>query len=120
MAVLNGAASATDSAQEVPYLNGTTHHDAVNGDTTVKKPLKLNGVLDEFMQFDVTPMIGKEFPTANLVQWMRAPNSDELLKDLAITSMLYIHKSLMFGEHCLPITGIFSLSTGSRLFPLSE
>ena len=34
---------------------------------------------------DVTPVIEKEFQKANLAEWLRAPNSDELLRDLAIT-----------------------------------
>ena len=51
-----------------------------------KEPLKLTGVLDQFDQFDTTPAIGTEFRTAQLVDWMQAPNADELLRDLAITS----------------------------------
>ena len=50
-----------------------------------KASLKLSGILDQFKSFDVTPVIGKEFPTADLAEWLRAPNSDELLRDLAIT-----------------------------------
>lgn len=50
-----------------------------------KAPLKPSGILDEFEHFDVTPTIGREFPTANLKEWIEAPNSDELLKELAIT-----------------------------------
>lgn len=34
----------------------------------------------------VTPTVGTEFPEANLVEMLNAPNSDELLRDLAITS----------------------------------
>jgi len=52
-----------------------------------KEPLKLSGALDNIESFDVTPVIGREFPTADLVELLRAPNSDELLRDLAITSM---------------------------------
>ncbi|KAL1953132.1 hypothetical protein VTO42DRAFT_3567 [Malbranchea cinnamomea] len=51
----------------------------------LREPLKLSGVLDKFESFDVTPVLGREFPTANLKEWLRAPNSDELLRDLAIT-----------------------------------
>jgi len=51
-----------------------------------KEPLKLSGVLDQFKHFDVTPVIGREFVGIDLVRWLRAPNSDELLRDLAITS----------------------------------
>lgn len=52
-----------------------------------KEPLKLSGALDQFKQFDVTPAIGKEFIDVDLAEWLRAPNSDELLRDLAITGM---------------------------------
>ncbi|KAH6612960.1 hypothetical protein B0J18DRAFT_470303 [Chaetomium sp. MPI-SDFR-AT-0129] len=50
-----------------------------------REPLKLSGVLDSYESFDVTPIIGREFPTANLAEWLDAPNSDELIRDLAIT-----------------------------------
>ncbi|KAE8441366.1 hypothetical protein EG329_005469 [Mollisiaceae sp. DMI_Dod_QoI] len=50
-----------------------------------KEPLKLSGALDHFQSFDVTPIIGKEFVGVNLAKWLRAPNSDDLLRDLAIT-----------------------------------
>lgn len=53
---------------------------------TAQKPVKATGVLDKFEAFDVTPIIGREFPSANLVDWLNAPNSDELLRDLAVTS----------------------------------
>ncbi|CAL5872129.1 uncharacterized protein PFLUO_LOCUS6387 [Penicillium psychrofluorescens] len=52
---------------------------------TERVPLKLNGALDAFESFDVTPTIGREFPNASLKDFLRAPNSDELLRDLAIT-----------------------------------
>lgn len=50
------------------------------------EPLKLSGALKTYESFDVTPTIGREFPKANLVEWLNAENSDELLRDLAITS----------------------------------
>jgi hypothetical protein len=56
----------------------------------VKAPMQLSGSLDKFESFDVTPVIGKEFPKANLAQWLEAPNADELIRDLAITGK-YIH-----------------------------
>jgi len=57
-------------------------------ETQHKEPLKLSGVLDHFESFDVTPVIGREFIGVNLAKWLRAPNSDELIRDLAITSMM--------------------------------
>jgi len=51
-----------------------------------REPLQLKGVLDQYESFDVTPVIGREFKDVNLAEWLRAPNSDELIRDLAITS----------------------------------
>jgi hypothetical protein len=51
-----------------------------------REPLKLSGALEDQKYFDVTPIIGREFPTANVKEWLEAPNSDELIRDLAITS----------------------------------
>ncbi|KAI5459435.1 hypothetical protein BGZ63DRAFT_277786 [Mariannaea sp. PMI_226] len=53
--------------------------------TLVREPLKLSGSLKEYESFEVTPAIGTEFPKANLVDWLNAPNADELIRDLAIT-----------------------------------
>ncbi|KAL2133488.1 hypothetical protein VTI74DRAFT_2253 [Chaetomium olivicolor] len=50
-----------------------------------KEPLKLSGALDHLEHFDVTPVIGREYINVDLVELLRAPNSDELLRDLAIT-----------------------------------
>lgn len=58
-----------------------------------KEPLKLNGSLETFESFDVTPVIGREFPSANLKEWLHSPNSDALLRDLAITSTHYPQRS---------------------------
>ncbi|KAI1145900.1 TauD-domain-containing protein [Nemania diffusa] len=50
-----------------------------------KEPLKLSGALDQFKYFDNTPVIGREYVDVDLAEWLRAPNSDELIRDLAIT-----------------------------------
>ena len=85
----------------VPATVSDTSETAVNGhagkdplgngkgvfdDSQSKKPLELNGHLKEFAQFDVTPVIGREFKDVDVVAWLQAPNSDELIRDLAITS----------------------------------
>jgi hypothetical protein len=51
-----------------------------------REPLQLSKALDEYENFDITPIIGREFPKANLSDWLNAPNADELIRDLAITS----------------------------------
>lgn len=70
----NGSSGAGITTEKLPKLN-TGHHE----------PLKLSGILDQFEQFDPTPVIGREFAGVDLAEWLRAPNSDELLRDLAIT-----------------------------------
>ena len=58
----------------------------VSTKTVHREPLQLSNALDSYESFDVTPVIGREFPSANLVDWLNAPNADELIRDLAITS----------------------------------
>ncbi|KAI0885449.1 TauD-domain-containing protein [Annulohypoxylon maeteangense] len=71
----SGAVGTTDlEDDELPKL-----------ETAHKEPLKLSGALDQFKHFDVTPVIGREYVDVDLAEWLRAPNSDELLRDLAIT-----------------------------------
>ncbi|KAI1167741.1 TauD-domain-containing protein [Nemania serpens] len=67
-----GSASLSD-AYSLPKLE--TNH---------REPLKLSGALDQFKYFDTTPVIGREFIDVDLAEWLRAPNSDELIRDLAI------------------------------------
>ncbi|CAI9636665.1 unnamed protein product [Alternaria burnsii] len=50
-----------------------------------REPLKSKGVLNAYKSFEVTPVIGREFVDVSLKEWLRAPNSDELIRDLAIT-----------------------------------
>lgn len=50
--------------------------------------MELSGALDAYESSDITPVIGREFPKANLVDWMNDPKANELLRDLAITSGL--------------------------------
>lgn len=51
------------------------------------QPLKQTGVLERFEYDDVTPVIGREFPTANIVDdFLNSLDADALLRDLAITS----------------------------------
>jgi hypothetical protein len=50
-----------------------------------KSALRPAGSLDQFQKFDVTPVIGTEFKEGvQLASLLSAPNSDELIRDLAI------------------------------------
>jgi hypothetical protein len=48
----------------------------------VTKPLQYSGALDGYKSFDVTNVIGREYPEANLLDILK---DDEKLRDLAIT-----------------------------------
>lgn len=61
-----------------------------------RAPLQPTGALDQFSSFDVTPVIGREFPDASLKALLEAPNADELIQELAITSQ----QNLLRSYHC--------------------
>lgn len=83
----------------------------------LREPLELHGHLNQYKSFLVTPVIGTEFPDANVVDWMKAPNSDELLHDLAVTSMQI---NLMFFMRILVVTRIPSFSPWCGFFPCAD
>lgn len=47
-------------------------------------PLKPTGALDKFTHSEVTPVIGRLYPTIQLSDLLKAENSDELIRELAI------------------------------------
>ena len=53
--------------------------------TARRQSLELQGYLKIYKSFDSTPILGTEFPDAKLAEWLRAPNADDLIRDLAIT-----------------------------------
>ncbi|KAH7413606.1 hypothetical protein DE146DRAFT_707105 [Phaeosphaeria sp. MPI-PUGE-AT-0046c] len=63
--------------------------DTPSTDAPRREALQLKGTLDQYESFDVTPIIGREFKDVNLKEWLRAENSDELLRDLAITIVFF-------------------------------
>lgn len=55
---------------------------------TYPAPLTPSGALEQFTFEETTPVIGREFPNVNIVDdLLNVSNSDELLRDLAITSI---------------------------------
>lgn len=83
--------SVTETVQTMPAAaNETLQHVTQN-----EVPLKYSGSLDKYEHFDVTPVIGREYPTIILKELLEAPDSDALLRDLAITSTF----SLLLSRH---------------------
>ncbi|TQW01289.1 hypothetical protein V2A60_002296 [Cordyceps javanica] len=51
----------------------------------VTAPLQVTGALQSLESVELSPTLGREYPKADLVELLRAPNSDELIRDLAVT-----------------------------------
>lgn len=66
---------------------------STNSKNQYPEPLKLSGVLDSYEYIDATPAIGREYPKVDLVEWLNAPNADELIRDLAVTSKFILSSS---------------------------
>lgn len=85
--------------------------------TRVRQPLNSSSALDAYQSFDITPVIGREFPEVQLTSLLDAYNSDELLQNLAITSKLSVSlfEQSTSHEHRVPIqslnVGLFFFAT---------
>ena len=53
---------------------------------TTKHWVKSTGLLDQYESIEVTTVIGREYSHLNLVSLLQAPNSEELLRELALIS----------------------------------
>lgn len=70
--------------------------------TRTRQTLNPSSALDAYRHFDITPVIGREFPHVQLTSLLDAFNSDELLRDLTITSKLSVS---LFGKSASPEHG---------------
>lgn len=77
------APTATDEAHD--SVNGANGH-AVESSKLRREPLKSSGSIDHLHYVDVTPIIGREYPTAKIRDMLNADNAEQQLRDLAITS----------------------------------
>lgn len=62
-----------------------------SGQARTPEPLRLSGAIKSYKHVEMTPVVGTEFLEGSLAEMMSAPNSDELIKDLAITSKCPLH-----------------------------
>ncbi|KAK3074513.1 hypothetical protein LTR53_002995 [Teratosphaeriaceae sp. CCFEE 6253] len=64
----------------------TTPNGHTNGTAKLRRePLKGSGSIDHLEYVDVTPVIGREYPAAKLKEMLYAYDSEQQLRDLAIT-----------------------------------
>lgn len=79
-----------EPTDKVEHLkNGNSTETRSNGDATktlIRAPLNYSGALDEYEAFDVTSVIGREYPNAQLSEIL---TNDAKIRDLAITGELF-------------------------------
>ena len=93
------------SATEVQTQTGVPIHPVKATGATTKPWIKATGILDQYENFDVTPAIGREYPHVNLVGLFQAPNSDDLLRELALISKsITITKAWLKTNLKLPVS----------------
>lgn len=92
----------TDSSSSDGFDNGS--------ESQYREPLQLSGALDGFKYEDTTPVIGREFFDANIVDDIMT--SEERMRDLAITSKFHPDGSC----HATLISFIQSHSVASSSF----
>jgi hypothetical protein len=78
--------------------------------TRLSQPLKYSGSLDQYKHFDITPVIGEEFPELQLSEIL---SDDNKIRDLAILGKSPIRPLRMQPDH----TNILSLATWCSLLP---
>src|SRR5277367_4690438 len=49
------------------------------------EPLQSTGALDKYTCFEVTPCVGRQYTNLSIRDLLNAPNSDELIREFAIT-----------------------------------
>ena len=86
------------SAQPVDILHtgNSTDRDSIRGGNIKAqprrtRPVTYTGLLDAWNSYDSTPAIGREFSNLQVVDLLRASNSDEVIKDLAVTSTTILY-----------------------------
>ena len=78
-------------------------------------PLTYSGSLDEYENFDVTAVIGREFPKLQISEIL---NDDNKIRDLAILGMSFILNRRMNPKSCAhEADTISSLTTWGDLLP---
>lgn len=70
--------------QDIPVNSLKAENGAAAGGLK-RKPVEATGVLDNFKHYELTPILGRVYPEVDLVELLDAPNSDELIRELALT-----------------------------------
>ena len=97
-------ATYTEAPKALHVFNGV---DAVASKSGPFIPLKLSGALKSFKQFDLTTVIGTQFEDINLTEILHSSECDQIIRDIAITSMHYLlshYHQVSFRSALYPLT----------------
>lgn len=72
----DGAANGTTNGATVPRIPTSC--------PSCPSPLRYSGSLDHLRFFEITPIIGREYPDVKVTDILNAPNAEEQIRDLAI------------------------------------
>lgn len=75
--------SATDNGSNGTSV-GVSDHGIPTSCPSCPEPLKYSGSLDHLPFFEITPIIGREYPTVKVIDILNAPNFEQQIRDLAI------------------------------------
>lgn len=75
-----------DTVPSKAFVAASSSSPAIVANQMINKPLSMTGILDNYKYDDLTPVIGREYPTIQIRDLLNAPNSEELLREMAIIS----------------------------------
>jgi hypothetical protein len=105
-------AADVDLVSDTANVNVSELKAKAHAQTSFREPLKYSGSLDNYKSFDVTKVIGREFPELQITDIL---HDDRKLRDLAITGLF--HLLLKWKKIDMVLC---SLSTWCGLFPQAE
>jgi hypothetical protein len=76
------------SAAETISASIVGGHEKARPRTT--EPAVYSGSLDSYGHNDLTPSIGREFPNIQIKELLTSPDTDTLIRDLAITGLSHL------------------------------
>ncbi|RDK43526.1 tfdA family taurine dioxygenase [Aspergillus phoenicis ATCC 13157] len=96
----------------------------------ISEPLQYSGLLDSYSHQDLTPVIGREYRGLQVADILKAENSDQIIKDLAVTiskrGVVFLRDQDVtpqqmkeFGEKLTVLAGCPE-SSGLHVHPLTE
>ncbi|KAF2732384.1 taurine catabolism dioxygenase [Polyplosphaeria fusca] len=66
------------------HSNGVSSHGIPTSCASCPEPIKYSGSLDSYEYFEITPIIGREYPKVRVTEVLNAPNAEQQIRDFAV------------------------------------